>query len=761
LEQYLSSEIFSGDLIRPCFVKIVDIPSQVPQKYLHKNRIDSNETNSLPEITVIFQNISSKKCRSLPVHNDNLKKITISLVDSEDEDIAIIFQNISAPLAEDKENPLRSDCEIESFVLPESFQNTADGNNLLQIEQEDKKVSSPEITNEKVFGDDVVIGEREDQSSQEEFRLGSSLPILLDPEKLDQEDIFCSSCCINFQTVQEKYKHLQEVHMAKFKCTKCGERRIFNSYFDWKKHFENKHSIKSKTSVHCSKAKNLSCKRIPRIKLLKCNISRNCINYFRSRAERDKHILKNHRKGENFICDYCDYKTIIKYCLVKHIALVHGTENIKCQSCPKYYKSQFALKIHLARVHTEKVCNFCKRTLKRIWEHKKEVICKFCRESFLCKGVFQAHFLACLEKANCSNNSLLPLKIGWKERAWCLYCSKIINMRNMRVHMRRMHSKLKVRCNYSGCIHFFATKIEQQKHHEDVHTVEENLKVKVCNLCSFKTNRIDLLKNHVSRRHGSENLKCVVCSKFFKSQIARTRHYQFCHKNIKTCMLCKNPARKMGEHLKTDKCNECEKVFPCKGLFKIHRDQFHKKQTAVPRRSEREVLPLTRLTSLNPLVCNLFVDGIEEGMEDLQKLQNLTEMHLEKNFPLSQWVYVFTVESPDGCGFGLHCLFFEEAAPTLSSATPVQVQLAAIARAAEKVTEKEVFPLRKSKFVVLSDSRHAIQMAKSSVPLKKLLAVFQGQGKELQVQWIPSGCKFIGKDRAQFLAKMVSKRPRS
>jgi len=266
------------------------------------------------------------------------------------------------------------------------------------------------------------------------------------------------------------------------------------------------------------------------------------------------------------------------------------------------------------------------------------------------------------------------------------------------------------------------------------------------------------MKSHISRRHGTENLKCAICAVVFKSLLERKLHYEQAHLDLQTCMLCKLLVRKMDKHMETDKCIDCSQVFRCKGLIKIHRDQVHKKQTVLPSlESEREVSPST---SFHKIVCHLFVEGLEEGVESLQTLKSLTEKHLEKNFPLSEWIYVFTVESPGGCGFGLHCLFFEEATQTFPGATPVQAQVAAIARAAEKVAEKEVFPLRKSKFVVLSDSRHAILMA-STVVLKKSLVSLQGQGKELQVQWIPSGCSFIGKDRAQFLARMVSKRPDS
>jgi len=712
-------------------VKIVDIPSRVLQKYRHKNRADKNQTKSLPDISA-FRN---KKCCSLSANSDNFKNSTIRLIDSEDENISVILKNTSAdvsPYGEDEN-------DIECFVLPESseyFHISTGGNYHVHME-----------------------------SSQEELcnRPNSSNNILLDPEYLNQEDISCSSCRINFQTVQEKYKHSQEVHVAKFKCTKCGGRRIFNSYLDWKNHLKIKHKIKSKASVICFEAINLRHGHIPRIKLLKCNISKKCVNYFRSRTERDKHIRENHKKGKNFLCDYCEYKAIRKDYIVKHTALVHGTENIKCQLCPKKFKSHYSIKVHLARVHTENVCNFCNRTLTGLWKHRRKIVCKFCNEISLCKGAFQTHLLACSKKPNsqiCSN-PLLPQKIGWKERARCLYCSKSIVKCNMRLHVRRTHPKLKVRCSYSGCIHFFTTKIQQQKHHEDFHAAEEKLKVNFCTLCSFKTRTTAHLKRHISLRHGSENLKCVVCTKFFKSQMARALHYRIYHKNIQTCMLCKTTVRKMSEHLKTDECTDCSQVFPCKGLFKIHRDNFHKKKTfsSPSSRSMHKILGSSCSTPLNTLVCNLFINGIEEGMEDFQKLQSLTERHLEKNFPLSEWIYVFTIGSPDGCGFGLHCLFFEEAAQTFPGATLVQAQVAAIAKAVEKVAEKEVFPLRKFKFVVFSDSRNAIQMAKSSVSLIKSLVVLQGQGKKLKVQWIPSGCQFIGKDRALFLSRIVSKGP--
>jgi len=800
-------------MIRPCSVKISDMPSQVLQ-YNKKCRLEESETNILSEISVVFEKISSKEKfeNSSPLHSDNSETLVINLEESEGEtEVSINDRNGPALVYGNEETPFsEGDVEIESFVLFKDLQNATERNNEEYVDKEDKSDEGcVEITCtnlEEVPRDNVAIFETEEAplivSFQEEFQdlPDSSTDILQEREKLDQS-ICCSSCQISFQTVHEKYKHLRKVHLPKFK---YGRRR-FTSNLERRINLEKKHK-KSKPPDPSTRVKISKRKKGPVVTLLQCIFSKNCNSSFKSNAEMEKHLAETHKNEKMFLCDTCDYKTDIKLQMLAHIQKLHGFTNLQCRLCPQILTTKYERKLHFQMCHyTSKTCNYCAKKMQQLQSHMRVMICKFCSKNFPCVGRLQKHKLTCSkntksQKSNSDRDGLAPNetpdipkrrgrppkapkahfqhknltnhrgatrnsrpKKNRCDRVACLYCSTEIDRRSFRRHMRNLHPELNFSCDFEKCIHYFKSKSLMQHHFKVFHPEYEKLKFLHCHSCRYKTHRAEIMKSHISRRHGSENLKCLMCEMVFKSQLERQLHYEKAHKNIKTCMLCKNPVRKIGSHLKTEKCKDCNQVFTCEGLFKIHQDQFHEKLNVLgpSHRPEQEVALSVSVASHQKLFCNLFVEGLdEEGMDDLQTLKSLTEKHLEKNYPPSKWVYVFTVGSPDGCGFGLHCLFFEEAAPTFPGV--LQAQVAAIARAAEKVAEKGVFPLSStSNFVVLSDSRQAIHMATISVSLKKSLAVLQGQGKELQVQWIPSGCKFIGKDRAQFLARMVSTGPYS
>jgi ribonuclease HI len=133
-------------------------------------------------------------------------------------------------------------------------------------------------------------------------------------------------------------------------------------------------------------------------------------------------------------------------------------------------------------------------------------------------------------------------------------------------------------------------------------------------------------------------------------------------------------------------------------------------------------------------------------------------------------VHIFTDGSYDSVtnrtGYGIHCIFFEEATPMGAGETYFDAEVAAIARAAEKIAETPAFPLNKTKFVILSDSVSAIQFITQAANLhpksllfKNSLASLRQQNKLLEAQWIPSHCKIMGNEKADFLAKSATKAP--
>jgi ribonuclease HI len=91
-------------------------------------------------------------------------------------------------------------------------------------------------------------------------------------------------------------------------------------------------------------------------------------------------------------------------------------------------------------------------------------------------------------------------------------------------------------------------------------------------------------------------------------------------------------------------------------------------------------------------------------------------------------------------------------------------EVAAIACAAKKIADTPVFPINIDKFVILSDSISAIQFVTQAANLHPTPLLFKksllkaDQQQDLRMQWIPSHCDSLGKEKADFLIKASTKK---
>jgi len=166
---------------------------------------------------------------------------------------------------------------------------------------------------------------------------------------------------------------------------------------------------------------------------------------------------------------------------------------------------------------------------------------------------------------------------------------------------------------------------------------------------------------------------------------------------------------------------------------------------------------------------NLEIEGIEkkEGKSQTE-LKLLSENHLKKKYPLEEWVHVFTDGSHDNgsnSGYGLHCIFYEESHATEPGLSTFDAKAKAIVRAVERIAETANFPLRTTKFVILTDSKAAIQSITKaqncdelSLSFKQNLVMMIMQQKQLQLQWMISHYKILGIENVDALAKLRSKK---
>jgi len=194
---------------------------------------------------------------------------------------------------------------------------------------------------------------------------------------------FTLNCPTFFTSVQQRERHVQEVHKTpkreeKHTCFYCGLE--FGSRQKLYVHVRVKHQHEA----------------------IKCSVFK-CLLFFNSEEDRDEHFREKHEEKEKMKkikCPHCDYKTNNKDCFRQHVALKHGTENLECPECPgKVYNSQLALRRHLQLIHYRGsvTCAHCDETYQRseISKHLRSEICPLCSAKLACFGLAKKHRLQC------------------------------------------------------------------------------------------------------------------------------------------------------------------------------------------------------------------------------------------------------------------------------------------------------------------------------------------------------------------------------
>eukprot|EP01084_Bolivina_argentea_P270212 459410_1 len=89
---------------------------------------------------------------------------------------------------------------------------------------------------------------------------------------------------------------------------------------------------------------------------------------FKERQERNKKskYMQNKEKSKQYNCEYCTYKTNVKYHLIRHCRTHTGERPWKCNECGKGFAQSSGLKTH-SRIHTGESpykCSHCEKRFK-------------------------------------------------------------------------------------------------------------------------------------------------------------------------------------------------------------------------------------------------------------------------------------------------------------------------------------------------------------------------------------------------------------
>lgn len=152
----------------------------------------------------------------------------------------------------------------------------------------------------------------------------------------------------------------------------------------------------------------------------------------------------------------------------------------------------------------------------------------------------------------------------------CIYCNDKFRDNNcLNAHVKRLHSKLEIKCTFRRCSEFFLNQDDLNTHLRLQHQAQENLKLFGCSKCSYRSSFRYCLKRHVDQMHGVEQLQCPKCIKIFKCRLSLRRHLQN-HRERRYCEHCCVQIFNLKRHLGQIQCAKCNYVAPCAYYLTSH-----------------------------------------------------------------------------------------------------------------------------------------------------------------------------------------------
>ncbi|CAH0549826.1 unnamed protein product [Brassicogethes aeneus] len=224
-------------------------------------------------------------------------------------------------------------------------------------------------------------------------------------------------------------------------------------------------------------------------KLFKCDL---CPKKYQTKKDLLAHKKYFHLKDkqEQFKCNKCNYVTVRKGCLNRHLKIHENKNELKCHICQFMAAQWRSLNEHLLSNHTLK--NEEREKIKII---NKIHECPKCLYSTVYKLAYTNHIKVCLKIKN----------VGRYKCHICHYRS--IHKKNLKSHIK-YHNKIKeLKCLF--CKYCFHKKFELDNHilrkHEDLLNESNRIiitsKIHCCQPCNYKTTIASDLKKHLNRYH--------------------------------------------------------------------------------------------------------------------------------------------------------------------------------------------------------------------------------------------------------------------
>jgi hypothetical protein len=313
-----------------------------------------------------------------------------------------------------------------------------------------------------------------------------------------------------------------------------------------------------------------------------CTICKLCFPTLKLKQEHNQKVHSG-----NFVCIYCsNWSCTYLSNLRRHLKQKHQGEFIQCRynnKCGLYFKNQIDLQKHISESHekdkSEKLlCIYCSKFIpcasisSHINVHHKSVAirCTFnktCRTYFATKEDKEMHVL----------NVHYTGKVV--EKMKCTHCNKVyLNFNDLKNHVQNIHGKSLLKCREKNCSFISSSSVNHHKHLLEQHAETKKIQAFRCSKCNYNSKFFYSLKSHNLRMHGTENLKCSMCSEnnYFRSAIALNSHLKKVHhkKSKKImCIHCDHSVLNLYSHVIQRPCILCNKIFSCRGLMQKHRSK--------------------------------------------------------------------------------------------------------------------------------------------------------------------------------------------
>ncbi|NWW76577.1 ZFAT protein, partial [Climacteris rufus] len=331
-----------------------------------------------------------------------------------------------------------------------------------------------------------------------------------------------------------------------------------------------------------------------------------CGKLFWYQVHYDMHV-RTHTREHLYYCSQCNYSSITKNCLKRHVIQKHSNILLKCptEHCDYSTPDKYKLQAHL-KVHTDL--------------DKKSYSCPVCEKSFSEDRLIKSHI-----KTNHPEVSMTTI-------------SEILGRR---VQLKGLIGKRAVKCPH--CDFYFMKNGSDLQRHIWAH---EGVKPFKCSLCEYATRSKSNLKAHMNRHSTEKTHLCDMCGKKFKSK-GTLKSHKLLHtadgKQFK-CTVCDYTAaqkpqllRHMEQHVsfKPFRCAHCHYSCNISGSLKRHYNRKHPNEEYVNVGSgEPAAEALIQQGGIKCPVCS-FVYGTK--WEFNRHLKNKHGMKLVENDGEAKW----------------------------------------------------------------------------------------------------------------------------